>query len=49
VRRGVTQRKRLADLQALAAEAVTFANGSSLSLSGQTWSQLALDDVLFVV
>jgi hypothetical protein len=41
----------LAQLQTLAAggPTVTFANGSSLSLFGQTWDQLAVDDVLFVV
>jgi hypothetical protein len=40
----------LADLQALANNTgtVTFANGSSLSLFGQTWDQLSTDDVLFV-
>jgi hypothetical protein len=41
----------LAQLQALAGggSTVTFANGSSLSLFGQTWNQLTVDDVLFVV
>ncbi len=39
----------LAQLQALAAggSTVTFANGSSLSLSGQTWAQLSDNDVVF--
>jgi hypothetical protein len=39
----------LAQLQALAAggPTVTFANGSSLSLFGQTWAQLSPDDVVF--
>jgi Ca2+-binding RTX toxin-like protein len=41
----------LAQLQALAAggPTVTFANGSSLGLFGQTWAQLDVSDVLFVV
>jgi hypothetical protein len=39
----------LAQLQTLAAggSTVTFANGSSLSLSGQTWAQLSDNDVVF--
>jgi hypothetical protein len=41
----------LAELQDLANSTgtVTFADGSSLSLAGQTWDQLSVDDVLFVV
>ena len=37
----------LAGLQALAnhTATVTFANGSSLSLFGQTWDQLSPDDI----
>jgi hypothetical protein len=30
-------------------DTVTFADGSSLSLGGQTWDQLSVDDVFFIV
>jgi Ca2+-binding RTX toxin-like protein len=41
----------LADLQALAnqTDTVAFADGSSLSLGGQTWDQLSVNDVFFIV
>ena len=41
----------LAELQDLAngTDTVTFADGSSLSLGGQTWDQLSVDDVFFIV
>jgi hypothetical protein len=41
----------LGELQDLAngTDTVTFADGSSLSLGGQTWDQLSVDDVFFIV
>jgi hypothetical protein len=44
-------RDSLAELQDLAngTDTVTFADGSSLSLGGQTWDQLSVDDVFFIV